>query len=105
MRLAFALIGSALLALSVVGARAGDPAEGEKIYLSGCVNCHGQAGKGMASFPSLVGRDAAYIADRLTAYRAKETVGPNSALMYSWAGPLSDEEIANIAAFVSTTFQ
>lgn len=96
---------AAAAALCAGGAHAADVDAGQARYAKGCVNCHGKGGEGMASFPSLAGRDAAYIAQRLTAYRARESVGPNSALMYSWAGPLSDEEIANIAAFVSTTFR
>jgi len=99
-------LGLALAAALAAGqAAAGDAAAGEARYKQGCVNSHGKAGQGMASFPSLAGRDAAYISDRLTSYRARESVGPNSALMYSWAGPLSDEEIANIAAYVSTSFR
>ncbi len=86
-------------------APAGDVEAGMARFQENCVNCHGKEGKGMASFPPLVGHDADYIADRLRAYRAKDKVGPNSALIYSWAAPLSDEEIANLAAYVSATFQ
>ena len=95
----------ASLTLSAAEAWGGDAVAGEKRYLVNCVNCHGKAGKGMASFPSLVGRDAEYIADRLTQYRAREKVGPNSAIMMSLTGDLSDDDIANLAAYVSATFQ
>ena len=89
----------------LASAQDGDAAAGETRYMENCVNCHGKAGKGMASFPSIAGRDASYIADRLTQYRAKEKVGPNSAIMMSLAGDLSDDDIANLAAYVSTTFR
>lgn len=95
----------AAVALGASEAQAGDVAAGEARYAETCVTCHGNAGKGMASFPAIVGRDADYIASRLTQYRAKEQVGPNSAIMISWAVPLSDEEIANLAAYISTTFR
>ena len=95
----------AALALTVSHARGEDAAAGEVQYAETCINCHGKAGKGMASFPSIVGRDADYIADRLMQYRAREMVGPNSAIMMSWAEKLSDEEIANLAAYISKTFQ
>ena len=95
----------AALALTVSEAQGGDAAAGEARYAQTCINCHGKAGKGMASFPSLIGRDADYIAGRLTQYRAREMVGPNSAIMMSWAEKLSDEEIADLAAYVSMTFQ
>ncbi|MEM1384983.1 MAG: c-type cytochrome [Pseudomonadota bacterium] len=93
------------LCLTVSQAGAGDIDAGESRYAVNCVNCHGKAGKGMASFPALIGRDAGYIADRLTQYRAREMVGPNSAIMMSLAGELSDDDIANLAAYVSTTFE
>ncbi|MEM6490032.1 MAG: c-type cytochrome [Pseudomonadota bacterium] len=92
------------LALGATAARGGDTAAGEERYAVNCVNCHGRTGKGMASFPALIGRDADYISDRLLQYRAREMVGPNSAIMMSLAADLTDEEIANLAAYVSTTF-
>ncbi len=95
----------ATLALSAASARAGDVEAGETRYLVNCVNCHGKSGKGMASFPALAGRDAAYISGRLMKYRAREKVGPNSAIMMHLASDLSDEDIANLAAYVSENFQ
>ena len=95
----------AAVAFSASEAKSGDAAAGKARYAQNCINCHGTAGKGMASFPSLVGRDADYIAGRLMRYRAREKVGHNSAIMMSWASKLSDEEIANLAAYISTTFQ
>ena len=94
------------LMLAASGAHAeGDVAAGEARYGQNCVSCHGKTGKGMASFPSLAGRETDYIADRLTTYRAREKVGPNSAIMMSHAAELSDAEIANLAAYISTSFE
>jgi cytochrome c553 len=95
----------AILMVSAEYGKAADLAAGEQRYRVNCVNCHGREGKGMASFPSIAGRDAEYIEDRLTTYRAREMVGPNSAIMMSLAGDLSDAEIENLAAYISTTFQ
>jgi len=75
------------------------------MYAQACAQCHGRTGRGMASFPSLTGRDDDYIAARLMQYRAGETVGPNSPLMQPVAASLSDEDVANLAAFVSTSFR
>ena len=86
-------------------AQAGDLAAGEARYNVNCVNCHGKAGQGMASFPALQGREAAYIAEKLETYRAREMVGPNSAIMMSLSGDLTDEDIANLAAFIADRFQ
>jgi cytochrome c553 len=99
------MAGAAMLFLGATAAQAGDPAAGEARYGQTCANCHGKSGRGMASFPSLKGREAGYIADRLTRYRAGERIGPNALLMIPMASELTDEEIANLSAFVSTKFR
>lgn len=104
MRLPIALALAAACALTAAEAAAGDAAAGEARYKVNCVNCHGKQGQGMASFPAIAGRDAEYIADRLNSYRAREMVGPNSAIMMSLARDLSDAEIANLAAYIATAF-
>lgn len=76
-----------------------------KTFASVCSNCHGPTGRGMASFPSLAGRDAEYISTRLEQYRSGEKVGPNSALMMPMAADLSDSDIAGLATYISTEFQ
>ncbi|MGF1501551.1 MAG: c-type cytochrome [Paracoccaceae bacterium] len=104
MPLIFFAVG-ATLALGAPTAEAGDVAAGEARYNVNCVNCHGRTGKGMASFPPIRGRDAAYINDRLSKYRAREKIGPNSAIMMDLTKDLSDADIANLAAYVAETFQ
>ncbi len=85
-------------------AEASNLEDGEKRYNVNCVNCHGKQGKGMASFPSIAGRDYDYISERLSTYRSKEMVGPNSAIMMSLVEELSDDEISNLSAYISQTF-
>ncbi|MEL6204527.1 MAG: c-type cytochrome [Pseudomonadota bacterium] len=92
------------LAFSGAEAWAGDVEAGGERYSENCVNCHGKTGRGMASFPALEGREHAYIAERLRTYRAKEMVGPNSAIMMSLVEDLSDDEIDNLAAYIATSF-
>ncbi|MEM9247239.1 MAG: c-type cytochrome [Pseudomonadota bacterium] len=99
---ALAALGALILAHAP--AQATDLALGEARYNENCVNCHGRAGRGMASFPSISGRDYSYIADRLTTYRAREMVGPNSAIMMSLAEELTDDEIANLATYIAESF-
>ncbi|MFT6301402.1 MAG: cytochrome c553 [Granulosicoccus sp.] len=82
-----------------------DITAGETIYESVCKNCHGRTAKGMASFPKLSGNTAEYLVMRLEQYRAKEKLGPNAPLMWPLAVDLSDDDIANIAAYISTTFE
>lgn len=91
-----------LFGVSISGGLAAQDTEaGEALYREVCKNCHGPTGKGMASFPKLVGKDADYIVARLEAYRAGETVGPNSPLMMPVAAELSDEDISNLAAHIT----
>jgi cytochrome c553 len=94
-----------VVAAGAGAAQAGDLAAGEARYNVNCVNCHGKAGQGMASFPALQGREAAYIAEKLKTYRAREMVGPNSAIMMSLSSDLTDADIANLAAFIADRFQ
>lgn len=96
---------SVTFALGTAEVHAGDVEAGKKRYFVNCFQCHGKTGKGMASFPAIKGRDAEYIHDRLTKYRAREKVGPNSAIMMSLAKDLSDDDIDNLSAYVAATFQ
>lgn len=105
MNLALSFTIGAALALGSVNAAAQDAAAGEAMWADGCAQCHGRAGRGMASFPSVAGQDEDYIASRLMQYRAGEPVGPNSALMYPVAAELSDDDIAVLATYISTNFQ
>lgn len=99
------LITGTALMLGFAPAQADEIAAGEGLYAESCVSCHGSAGRGMASFPSIAGRDADYIAKRLKQYRAGERVGANSALMAPHAADLSDDDIDNLAAYISDEFQ
>lgn len=92
-------------ALSLNQAQAADTAAGKSLYASNCAQCHGPTAKGMASFPSLTGQEAGYIQSRLETYRAGEKVGANSSLMIPNARNLSDDDIANLSAFLSSNTQ
>lgn len=79
---------------------AGDPAAGQQAFAA-CISCHGPQGQGMAIFPRIAGQTADYISGRLKQYRAGEMVGPSSPLMMPHAAGLSDEQIADLAAYIS----
>ena len=95
---------TAILFFSVIGlskySMGGDPVAGEKRYGESCINCHGPAGKGAASYPKISGKEVSYITAMLETYRDEIEVGPNSSLMIMMAMPLTDEEIANLAAYL-----
>ncbi len=80
-----------------------DLAAGEALYQEVCRACHGPRAQGMASFPKLAGQDAAYLSERLHQYKAGEKVGNNSALMYPIAEDLSEQDIANVTAYIAET--
>ena len=86
--------------LFVFTASAGDPVAGEARYKQSCINCHGMAGKGAASYPKISGKEVSYITAMLETYRDGIEVGPNSSLMIMMAQPLTDVEIANLAAYL-----
>ena len=78
----------------------GDKEAGEARYKKSCINCHGPAGKGVASYPKISGNEASYTESQLKTYRSGIRKGPNSALMIMMAKPLTDEEIADLAAYL-----
>jgi len=77
-----------------------DKQAGEVRYNETCINCHGPAGKGVASYPKISGNEISYTKSKLEAYRGGIKQGANSALMFMFAEPLTDEEIANLAAYL-----
>lgn len=83
-------------------ADAADADAGKKLYKKECRSCHGPTAKGLASYPKLRGQSAEYLSDKLTRYRAGEKFGPNTPLMAPKAKKLSDEDIANISAFITS---
>ena len=73
----------------------------EKKYRRECRGCHGPTAMGLASYPKLAAQPVDYLAGKLEAYRAGEKLGPNTPLMAPRARKLSDQDIANLAAFIS----
>ena len=77
-----------------------DKALGEERYNQTCIACHGPAGKGVSSYPKVSGKEISYTVAKLEAYRKGIKQGANSSLMIMMAKPLTDEEIANLAAYL-----
>ncbi|XKE45385.1 cytochrome c [Halomonas organivorans] len=95
-----ALIGCSALAVDALAA--GDPAAGEA-KATACAACHGTDGKGTSPiYPNLAGQSATYLESALKAYRAGERGGGMSAIMSPQAQALSDEDIADIAAYYAS---
>jgi cytochrome c553 len=73
---------------------------GAERYKKSCINCHGPAGKGVASYPKISGQEISYTKSTLETYRDGIKIGPNSSLMIMMAKPLTDQEIADLAAYL-----
>ncbi len=100
--LTLTLLGFATLLSASATMAAGDPQAG-KAKSAVCASCHGADGIAlMPSYPNLAGQNEEYLVSALKAYRSKERQGGNSALMHAMAANLSDEDIANLAAYYAS---
>ncbi|WP_428772145.1 c-type cytochrome [Vibrio sp.] len=81
---------------------AGDVAAGQA-KAAICAACHGVDGKAaIPMYPNLRGQNEQYLVSALTAYKNKQRKGGQSAVMEAQAAMLSDEDIANLAAYYSS---
>ena len=81
---------------------AGDVAAGQA--KSGvCAACHGADGIAVIpGYPNLKGQNEQYIISSIKAYKNKERTGGLAAVMQAQASLLSDEDIANLAAYYAS---
>jgi cytochrome c553 len=94
------LIALALMYSLSATVQAQDAAAGKTKYAT-CVACHGAQGQGGVG-PKLQGQKSDVIVKKLTAYKNKQQVGPQSVLMWGMAGGLTPADINNIAAYTAT---
>ncbi len=93
---------SMMLALPVVVQAAGNPEAGKSKAVM-CTACHGANGIAqIPTYPNLAGQNAQYLELALKAYRDGQRTGGQAAIMAGMAKPLSDEDIANLAAHFSS---
>ncbi|ABC27548.1 Cytochrome c553 [Hahella chejuensis KCTC 2396] len=92
------LVGVASILLSV-SVQAADAAAG-KAKSAVCAACHGADGKAVIpTYPSLAGQNEQYLVEAMKAYRSKNRSGGQAVIMQGQAAALSDEDIANLAAY------
>ncbi len=98
------------LAISVVlglgllagNALAGDIAAG-KAKSAVCAACHGADGVAVIpGYPNLKGQSEQYIVSSIKAYKAGQRTGGLAPVMQAQASMLSDDDIANLAAYYSS---
>jgi cytochrome c553 len=86
-----------LLAISVAQA-AGDPAAG-KAKAAVCAGCHGASGQGVPPNPALVGKSED---DTLQAMKDYKSGKRANAVMKGITAGLSDQDMANLAAYYAS---
>lgn len=77
---------------------AGNPAAG-KTKSAACAMCHGPDGKGLGKTPRIVGLDAAAFSAKIADFKTGKR---KNAMMENTAKKLSDEDVADLAAFYSS---
>lgn len=93
------LLTTAALLLPLAVAADGNPELG-RMKSETCTACHGADGKGIAPiYPVLAGQYADYLAYALKQYRSGER---NNAIMMPLAAALSDDDIADLAAYFAS---
>ncbi len=96
------LVSAVMLSVVMLGsgvAVAGDAAAG-KAKSATCAGCHGPAGvSNNPLWPNLAGQKEAYLAKQMKAFRDGARTDP---MMAPMAKPLSDDDIANLAAYYSS---
>ena len=97
-------VGAADRSSQAVSQRADLITLGEKVYSTNCAKCHGDQGQGVDS-PALNSRQFQEAATEDQIYHLA-TVGIPGAVMPAWSnafgGPLTDEQIRAVAAFITT---
>lgn len=97
------IIGVALAGLfSFSVLAAGDATKG-KTKSASCMACHGIAGKiSVPMYPNLAGQNAPYLEHALQAYKKGERLGGQAEIMRAYVSVLSDEDIADLAAYYAS---
>ena len=88
------------LVMACTSANAGGDAEAGQKKSQVCQACHGADGKGSnPAYPVLAGQYADYMEHALKAYRDG---GRSNVIMAGIAAPLSDQDIADLAAYYAS---
>lgn len=90
------------LGLMAGNAVAGDIAAGKE-KSAVCAACHGADGIAVIpGYPNLKGQNEQYLVSSIKAYKAGQRTGGLAAVMQAQANMLSDDDIANLAAYYSS---
>lgn len=84
---------------SVGGVQAGGDAQAGKVKAGTCAACHGANGEGKAPNPALAGKAEDQLVQAMKDYKSGKR---NNPVMKAFATPLSDQDMANLAAFYAS---
>jgi cytochrome c553 len=97
-RLVFIVAGLFAMLLGTSAALAGGDAAAGEAKATTCAGCHGAQGEGAGQNPAIAGMDEAEQIAALQAYKSGERENP---MMQMFAGQLSDQDMADLAAYYS----
>jgi cytochrome c553 len=99
----FAVAGLFALGAAAPAASMAADAEAGKAKAGVCAACHGQNGISQVPiYPNLAGQKEQYLVAALKAYKAGQRQGGQAPVMQGQATALSDEDIANLAAYYAS---
>jgi cytochrome c553 len=88
----------ASLGMIATAQAAGDVQAG-KTKAAACAGCHGANGEGKAPNPALAGKDEKTLLQALQDYKSGKR---SNAIMKTFAGNLSDQDMANLSAYFAS---
>lgn len=93
------VVGAGLMVVACKGQQGGGTVQntGERLYLANCATCHGDNGKGLGQYPTIIGK-----ADILGGDYARTVVAEGRNLMPAFGGKLSQQQIDEIVDYVAT---
>ena len=89
---------AAWLGIASAAQAAGDVAAG-KAKAASCAGCHGTTGQGVPPNPALAGKSEDQLLEAMKDYKSGKR---NNAVMKALMGPLSDQDMANLAAYYAS---
>ena len=91
---------SVLALFGFVGAaQAAGDAQAGKAKAGTCAGCHGANGEGKAPYPALAGKPEGDLVQALKDYKSGKRANP---IMKTFANPMSDQDMANVAAYYAS---
>jgi cytochrome c553 len=89
---------TAWLGFAGIAQAAGDVAAG-KAKAASCAGCHGATGQGVPPNPALAGKSENQLLQDMQDYKSGKR---NNAVMKALMGPITDQDMANLAAYYAS---